>query len=124
MAIGAATLCAAAVVATGSPAHAADVGDIGYGSSGPGAWCVQQGLDYAANVLHIIPDSPLVDGSFGLQTKEAVEEFQAAGNTTVDGIVGPNTGDLLLDDEWDNGQYDWVETCFPYIPTPPGTTFT
>lgn len=126
LAMGVAGTFAALAIFTGTAAQAAsNVGNIGYGAHGPGVWCVQQALDFAAS-NGWIPASPTVDGFFGTQTKLAVKEFQAQDlkNAPVDGIVGPITGQALLQAEWDNGHTEWVQECFPYIPSAPGTTFT
>jgi len=39
------------------------------------------------------------DGRFGKETEEAVREFQEDNDLQVDGIVGPETLDLLMDEE-------------------------
>lgn len=36
-----------------------------------------------------------IDGKFGPKTKKAVEEFQTTNNLSVDGVVGPQTWNLL-----------------------------
>jgi peptidoglycan hydrolase-like protein with peptidoglycan-binding domain len=126
LAIGAAATGLAVIAATGGSASAATgIPNIGYGSRGAGVACVQEALVYAS-ILGAIPkaDAPTVDGVFGLQTKNAIKEFQAFSRIHVDGIVGASTGLMLINDEYINGWVDWVNMCLPYIPTPVGTTFT
>lgn len=113
------------ISSTGTAQAAVNVPDIGYGSEGAGVACVQTALNYAADI-GVIPysDEPAIDTYFGLQTKKAVEEFQAATNNTVDGIVGPATGELLLLDMFDNGAAGYAVQCQDYIPTAIGFVLT
>ena len=104
---------------------AVNVSDIGYGSEGAGVACVQTALNYAADVGEFPhSDEPVIDGYFGLQTKKAIEEFQAFSKATVDGIVGPDTGQLLLQIMWGNGAAGYATWCQDYIPTPYGFVLT
>lgn len=43
-------------------------------------------------------DTNGIDGEFGGGTQQAVKEFQALNKLTVDGIAGPNTQNLLIDE--------------------------
>lgn len=105
-----------AVSSVGS-AHAAVGADwVGWGETNhPHAvWCVQQLIDDSPAPAYAYPD-----GKFGQQTYTAIQEFQTwaqgqgwdTGGT--DGVVGPSTGEVLLDsfpDGYDN-------YCYSYLPT-------
>lgn len=49
-----------------------------------------EGVKQIQTALHLYPD-----GIFGTLTEEAVKEFQKEHNLTIDGIVGPNTFNVL-----------------------------
>ncbi|MEV8527218.1 peptidoglycan-binding domain-containing protein [Streptomyces sp. NPDC052000] len=105
-------------VLAGSARASTNASYVGYGhtTSGTSVWCVQHLVnDYrrAAGELPISEDS-----SWGQETFGAVEEFQRVvyGNLQVDGVVGPQTGNKLLNydatDKYANRGY-----CYGYIPT-------
>ncbi len=83
---------------------------IRYGSTGEGVKCVQVAMN-ASNM-----GSLAVDGIFGSQTLSAVKRFQAWYGYSVDGIVGPTTGQSVY--HWDlstsQGYGDW---CYNFVPT-------
>lgn len=81
---------------TSAPAPAADptddgtgsAGTLSSGSTGPAVLELQQNLETLGYQVQ-------ADGNFGPQTKEAVEQFQADSNLTVDGQVGPQTSQAI-----------------------------
>jgi hypothetical protein len=107
-------LCGIATAAQASPS----AGYIGYGYSNNahGVWCVQ----------HLVNDveqaqghgRPLTeDGLWGPNTYNGVRWYQAHNThgTTVDGIVGKDTGGwLLLDGDSYYGGYNY---CYTYVPS-------
>ena len=88
---------------------------IGYGATGQGVKCVQDAMDWAWE-NGLIDTNPSVDGIYGLTTKKAVEQFQAAVELKVDGIVGVRTGDAMIANMSAAGIDGWVDDCKPYIP--------
>ena len=85
-----------------------------------GVECVQEGVNnWARRTGH---GTPLwVDGKFGSNTLTWVKKFQYAsfGQSGVDGIVGPRTGNSLLDNLKgdDNGGINWRSRCIDYLPS-------
>ena len=78
-----------------------------YGSTGIGVQCVQAGVNRVFGpVLE-------VDGIFGPNTRHWVDQFQRSYGITRDGIVGPQTGTLIVDRDREVGW--WV--CWYYVPT-------
>ena len=59
------------------------------GSSGPAVEALQQALNAEGY-------SSAVDGVYGAQTRQAVEELQGANGLIVDGVVGPQTRASLI----------------------------
>jgi hypothetical protein len=53
------------------------------------------------------------DGQFGQDTYDAVRNFQARNDLLNDGIVGPATGNLLLN----SVPSSWNATCYSWLPT-------
>jgi peptidoglycan hydrolase-like protein with peptidoglycan-binding domain len=74
---------AAVVAAGGATAVAATVADTAAAATQP---AVPNGVAALQTALHVP-----ADGTFGSQTKTAVESFQAAHGLTVDGVVGEDT---------------------------------
>lgn len=64
------------------------------GDSGSGVVALQYFLSFISEFNNFIP-SVTVDGSFGAQTKNAVEQFQTSVGLPPDGIVGKVTWDAL-----------------------------
>lgn len=71
---------------------------------------------------HVVPESATcvqmalglpTDGQYGTATFDAVQAFQADSGLTVDGVVGPDTGDRLIGRL--SGQ--WYVSCYEYLPT-------
>ena len=107
--------CAALVAMTSGAAQASQGPVIGYGATGQGVKCVQDAMGWAWD-NGLIDTNPSVDGIYGLTTKKAVEQFQAAVELKVDGIVGVRTGDAMIADMSAAGIDGWVDDCKPYIP--------
>lgn len=107
--------CAVLVALTSGAAQASQGPVIGYGATGQGVKCVQDVMDWAWE-NGLIGTNPPVDGIYGLTTKNAVEQFQAAVELKVDGIVGVRTGDAMIADMSAAGIDGWVDDCKPYIP--------
>lgn len=59
------------------------------GATGPAVEAVQSQVDSRVDIL-------VIDGAFGPQTDAAVRSFQGATGLAVDGIVGPNTWNTLV----------------------------
>ncbi len=79
------------------------------GSSGDDVRSVQQRLNHYG--FHVVED-----GEFGTNTYNAVLEFQASRNLTVDGIVGDATWSALLaDDSDENPDWDWSLARVAYL---------
>jgi peptidoglycan hydrolase-like protein with peptidoglycan-binding domain len=108
LSVGLATLAPAAQAAPG-------IANISQGSSNhTGVKCVQQGInDWQARTGHKRP--LVVDGAFGHQTFIWVENFQSASGLGVDGIVGQNTGNSILDNL--QGDSTWRADCYNWIPS-------
>jgi peptidoglycan hydrolase-like protein with peptidoglycan-binding domain len=108
--VGAAVLATAIGVGTANASTTAP--DIHNGTHGFGVECVQAGLDFVDNA------GLAVDGVDGTLTTVAVKTFQRRNGLSVDGIVGPATGDIL----WQDIEADqpaaaaWV-TCGEFLPT-------
>ncbi|MFD7714062.1 peptidoglycan-binding protein [Streptomyces sp. NPDC059785] len=88
------------------------VANISYGSGNrDGVWCVQFATsNWATRTGKANPID--VDGIFGPATLALVKKFQKASGLTVDGIVGKNTGNSVLDNA--GAMRDW---CYPKVPS-------
>ena len=64
------------------------------GEQGVGVRVLQYYLNYIAQFVNTVP-SVTIDGDFGPETRAAVLAFQRAYGLTPDGIVGPETWDVL-----------------------------
>jgi peptidoglycan hydrolase-like protein with peptidoglycan-binding domain len=94
------------------------IGNIKFGDNGAGVKCVQEGVDdWAKRTGRGWPLA--VDGDFGSQTRTWVEHFQSVSGPHVDGIVGNNTGNSILDNLQGDHRlnYDWRSNCYFYIPS-------
>ncbi|MET9962260.1 peptidoglycan-binding domain-containing protein [Streptomyces sp. NPDC006326] len=115
-----ATSAAVAAIATAlaggvlaAPASAAPgVSNISVGSGNThGVWCVQLAVNNWAERTG--QGRPLVqDGKFGTNTKTWVVKFQKASGLGADGIVGPSTGNSILDNDGGYRAY-----CYDYVPS-------
>jgi peptidoglycan hydrolase-like protein with peptidoglycan-binding domain len=54
-----------------------------------------------------------LDGQYGQATYDAVRWLQQIASLPADGIVGPQTGDLILQ----GMSAAWTEQCYPLVPT-------
>jgi hypothetical protein len=113
---GAALLSVCALAGSASASTGASYIGYGHTTSGTSVWCVQ----HLVNDYRRLAGEPLIDedSSWGPQTFGAVEEFQhnVYGNLQVDGVVGPQTGNKLLNIDWTD-QYANTGGCYGYIPT-------
>ncbi|OII59998.1 hypothetical protein BJP40_12010 [Streptomyces sp. CC53] len=103
-------------LATAGPAQAApNVPNISKGSGNrAGVLCVQRGVNNWAQRTG--QGRPLVeDKLFGSKTEAWVKKFQRASRLSVDGIVGKNTGNSILDNLTNDGT--WRSACYGYIPS-------
>ncbi|WP_236653683.1 peptidoglycan-binding domain-containing protein [Streptacidiphilus melanogenes] len=126
--MGAAALAlAASAVGAHASTTASWIGD-GYPNNTHGVWCVQHSLNYFQRTVGpaMKYQIPVIaeDGIWGPQTKRAVVLFQedmAVGNLQADGVVGPKTGDALIEtgDQYYNGYNGEYATgyCADYVPT-------
>ncbi|MFG2565407.1 peptidoglycan-binding protein [Streptomyces sp. NPDC048567] len=118
------TVAALSAVALAGPAQAVSTAPyVAYGDTGTAVKCVQ----IAVNVADEVHVGITVDGIWGARTEERVRAFQrdniwAVGENgqdiplDVDGVVGPNTGDVMLDfiAAYAN---NWLNTCYYALPT-------
>ncbi|NUR31594.1 MAG: peptidoglycan-binding protein [Catenulispora sp.] len=122
LAVGAVGLSLAASVGAAATADAySGAPYVRYGSTGQGAWCVQNALDAMDREdLYVVQD-----GQFGPATLAAVKRFQSIFGLYPDGVVGPATGTEMMDAIWRQGQDDTVspwgwsprQVCWNYLPT-------
>ncbi|MFG2142870.1 peptidoglycan-binding protein [Streptomyces sp. NPDC048696] len=118
----AAAVAGATIFAVGAMAGSASASTgasyVGYGhvTSGTPVWCVQHLVNDYRRAAGETPISE--DNSWGPQTDAAVREFQSVvnGNLQVDGVVGPQTGNKLLNYDWTD-QYANKGYCYGYVPT-------
>lgn len=104
----AATAALGLTLTTGTAALANPNADLigpgpGYVNAPTAVECVQKALGLSQ------------DGQFGQATYIAVRNFQADNGLLNDGIVGPATGNLLLESvpsSWDAVCYSWLPTTF------------
>jgi hypothetical protein len=111
-----ALLLGAGVTAVAPTAGAAPgVPNISQGSANrAGVLCVQRGVnDWAQRTGHGRPLAE--DKLFGKDTRKWVRTFQSASHLQVDGIVGKNTGNSLLDNLTGDGNFR--AACYTYIPS-------
>ncbi|MFF7339737.1 peptidoglycan-binding protein [Streptomyces sp. NPDC008163] len=101
---------------SGSASASTSSSYVGYGhvTSGTPVWCVQHLVnDYrrAAGERQISEDNV-----WGQETYTAVKEFQSISSLQVDGVVGPQTGNKLLNFDWTD-KYAHTGYCYGYVPT-------
>ena len=112
----ASTAVAAAIVAGGATAAHANTSahylGYGYTNNAHGVWCVQSILN------HTDKAGLTLDSDFGYDTEGAVEDFQTEHHLSPDGVVGPKTGNALLN-AFATYQHTtvWNAYCRQYIPT-------
>ncbi|SEF55760.1 hypothetical protein SAMN05216223_101327 [Actinacidiphila yanglinensis] len=111
-ALAGALLAAASMALTGTAHASTGAGWIGYGYANThnGVLCVQEAIDNSPAPYHVG-----TDGLFGPETHAGIKAFQSWWNQhysphlSVDGVVGPQTGDQIL---------GWVGAgCSLYVPT-------
>jgi peptidoglycan hydrolase-like protein with peptidoglycan-binding domain len=108
-------VCGAALlgsIATGTASATRGVPNIQQGARGPGVECVQFALRLDGSRITL-------DGIFGPATKQAVQGEQAAVGLAVDGIVGPQTGTVLVNVIFRHGGGgpNGISDCIPLLPT-------
>ncbi|MEV6775730.1 peptidoglycan-binding domain-containing protein [Streptomyces syringium] len=83
---------------------------VGSGNS-HGVWCVQRAVNnWAERTGQGRPIGE--DGKFGTATKTWVVKFQKASKLPADGIVGPKTGNSVLDNAGHHRGY-----CYDHVPS-------
>ncbi|MEU3567861.1 peptidoglycan-binding protein [Kitasatospora sp. NPDC036755] len=92
---------------------------LGYGhtTSGTGVWCVQHLVN---DWLRLGGRSTIdEDGQWGPKTDGAVRYFQQSilGSAQADGVVGPQTGNKLMNIDWTDPYGGPDGSCRPFIPT-------
>ncbi|WP_328942741.1 peptidoglycan-binding protein [Streptomyces sp. NBC_00250] len=106
----------AALALPGSAQAAKGASYVGYGQTNnwTAVWCVQKNINSAIMWYGLDYELLTADGSFGPKTDQAVRYMQNAwlGAGEVDGIVGPKTGDMILE-----AGKAYLDTCNRYIPT-------
>ena len=87
---------------------------LSYGSQGEGVKCAQ----IAVNWANAFPVNLAEDGIWGEQTQWGVVAFQRwkLGDSQADGVVGPNTGDRMLETlrEYNMATANY---CYQYLPS-------
>lgn len=78
-----------------------------WGMQGDNVVCVQ----FAEAI--VLDPGPNIDGIFGDETYYATLDFQAYYSLSVDGVVGPQTGEWVW--YWDD--YWGLDDCYPLVPT-------
>ncbi|MYW07026.1 peptidoglycan-binding protein [Streptomyces sp. SID2563] len=111
------TVAALSAVALAGPAQAVSTAPyVAYGDTGTAVKCVQ----IAVNVADEVHVGITVDGIWGARTEERVRAFQRDNSQDipldVDGVVGPNTGDVMLD-YIAAYALNWLNTCYYALPT-------
>ncbi|MER7766876.1 peptidoglycan-binding domain-containing protein [Kitasatospora sp. NPDC096140] len=118
---GAATVSAALLlVGIGATAASAQPGAsyVRYGNRGSAVTCVQLALNHWTSNRSGMPHPEMgldVDGQFGDETLRVLKAYQIAQHLDPDGVVGPQTGDLLY----------WAHLhlsdpyCYSVLPTKP-----
>ncbi|MGW3115685.1 peptidoglycan-binding domain-containing protein [Streptomyces sp. NPDC001107] len=97
----------------GSASARPDVPNISRGDRGVPVLCVQHGYnDWAKRTHHHTIGE---DRKFGSDTYSAVRLFQQKSGLHVDGVVGKNTGDSLLDNLQGDG--GWRSGCYEHLPS-------
>lgn len=69
-------------------------------------------VSYLQTLLQKTGSTISVDGSFGAKTEEAVKEFQRKHGLTVDGVVGKNTWNKLLEATKDQNAVEYIQLSF------------
>ncbi|MEV8527216.1 peptidoglycan-binding domain-containing protein [Streptomyces sp. NPDC052000] len=88
-----AVLCGAAITAaTGTASAATGASYISQGQNGFQVYCVQVGINWSTWSNAYVSN---VDGSFGPDTLNQVQQLQRDAGLNPDGVVGPDTGDRL-----------------------------
>jgi peptidoglycan hydrolase-like protein with peptidoglycan-binding domain len=111
--LAASLLTAGAGIVAAAPQASAAVHYPQLGDKGQVVRCVQMGLAYEAMPVHF---NKVIDGTFGINTKYDVEEFQGQNGLTVDGVVGPDTGTELLNiigQHWSQAVYNSCSELLP-----------
>ena len=70
-------------------------------------------VNYLQSRLNLLGANLRIDGIFGYNTEVAVKRFQRDNDLTVDGIVGPNTWEVLL--EITTAPIDNPDSDFPIL---------
>jgi hypothetical protein len=73
-----------------------------FGDKGDLVYCIQNGIAYSPLPVHF---NKVTDGTFGINTKHDVE-----------GIVGPDTGTVILDFIGQNFPQSYYDLCSRIIP--------
>jgi peptidoglycan hydrolase-like protein with peptidoglycan-binding domain len=84
-----------------------------FGDKGAVVYCIQNGIAYAPLPVHF---NKVTDGIFGINTKHDVEEFQGYHGLTIDGVVGPDTGTMILNIIGQNWPQSYYDLCSRLIP--------
>ncbi|MFE9451811.1 peptidoglycan-binding protein [Streptomyces sp. NPDC006739] len=96
-------------IVTGTAHASTTAGWIGPGqtNNSHGVWCVQAAINASPVPTPILDE----DGAYGPKTEAAIKAFQQYYHLSVDGIVGPGTGDKIW--KWDG----YSSYCYTYVPT-------
>jgi peptidoglycan hydrolase-like protein with peptidoglycan-binding domain len=122
LALGAGMIALSATLLTGTAQASTSKADISQGSSNSrGVICIQEAINemhYENSAwYHYVAE----DGVFGSDTYGGVRSFQHfqdyhyGASLTIDGIVGPKTGDYVV--SWASSWGDDWSTCYNNVPT-------